>query len=328
MKTGFSPRSTDAHAPATPPARMTLHQATGRARLGALLASTTVVFWGVLPLALKIVLRSLDSVTIIWFRMGFAALAVGSTLAWRRRLPPLRSIGRHGLALLAVAIGGIAVNFLTFMIGLDLTSPGNTQVLLQLGPVLLALGSLVVFKETYRRLQWLGLGVLAIGLGVFFSNQLRLLVSQVDRYLLGSAALVVASAAWASYGLAQKQLLRVLSAEGIMLCVYAGSFACFSLGATPSRIARLEPLELGMLLFCAANTLVGYGAFSNALHHWEASRVSAVLSLTPLATLAFTVLGATLVPQWVQAEPVSAWTLGGAATVVGGSLLVALGGRR
>ena len=307
---------------------MTLHQTTGRSRLGALLASTTMLFWGVLPLALKIVLRSLDSLTIIWFRMGVAALVVGSTLAWRRRLPPLRSLGRHGFALLAVAIAGIALNFMTFMIGLDLTSPGNTQVLLQLGPVLLALGSLVVFKESYRRLQWIGLGVLAMGLGVFFSNQLQLLVRQIDRYLLGSAALVVASTSWAAYGLAQKQLLRALSAEGVMLCIYVGCFACFSFGATPSRIVQLPPLGLGMLLFCAGNTLVGYGAFSNALHHWEASRVSAVLSLTPLATLGFTVLGATLAPEWVQAEPVSAWTLAGAATVVGGSLLVALGGRR
>ena len=307
---------------------MTLHQTTGRARLGALLASTTMLFWGVLPLALKIVLRSLDSLTIIWFRMGIAALVIGSTLAWRRRLPPLRSLGRHGLVLLAIAIAGIAVNFWTFMIGLDLTSPGNTQVLLQLGPVLLALGSLVVFKESYRPLQWIGLAVLAIGLGVFFSNQLRLLLSQIDRYLLGSASLVIASASWAAYGLAQKQLLRALSAEGVMLCIYVGCFTCFSFGATPSRIAQLPPLELGMLLFCAANTLVGYGAFSNALHHWEASRVSAVLSLTPLATLGFTMLGATFVPQLVHAEPVSAWTIGGAATVVGGSLLVALGGRR
>jgi drug/metabolite transporter (DMT)-like permease len=106
-----------------------------------------------------------------------------------------------------------------------------------------------------------------------------------------------------------------------MLCIYVGCFACFSFGATPSRIVQLPPLGLGMLLFCAGNTLVGYGAFSNALHHWEASRVSAVLSLTPLATLGFTVLGATLAPEWIQTEPVSAWTLAGAATVVGGSLL-------
>lgn len=74
--------------------------------------------------------------------------------------------------------------------------------------------------------------------------------------------------------------------------------------------------------------MVGYGAFSNALHHWEASRVSAVLSLTPLATLAFTLLGERFFPDVVRAEPVSAGTVVGAAIVVAGSLLVALGGRR
>lgn len=307
---------------------MTLHTTTGRTRLGATLAATTMLVWGVLPLALKVVLRSLDASTIIWFRMGVSALTIGALLAWRGRLPPLRGLGAHGLGLLAVAVAGIALNFWTFMVGLDLTSPGNAQVLVQLGPVLLALGSLVVFRESYRRLQWIGLGVLAIGLAVFFSNQLALLVRSVDRYLFGSAMLVVASATWAAYGLAQKQLLRSLSAEGVMFCVYAGCFVCFSFAATPAAIPSVPGLELGMLLFCAANTMVGYGAFSNALHHWEASRVSAVLSLTPLATLAFTVAGAHFFPEVVQAEPVSAWTIGGAATVVGGSLLVALGGRR
>lgn len=307
---------------------VTLHQTTGRSRLGFALALTTMLCWGVLPMALKIVLRSLDALTIIWFRMGFAAILLGAVLASRRRLPRLRGLDREGILLLLVAIGGIAGNFWSFMVGLDLTSPGNAQILVQLGPVLLALGSLVVFKESYARLQWIGLAVLVVGLCVFFSNQLALLVAQIDRYLLGSAMLVVAAATWAAYGLAQKQLLRSLSAEGVMLCIYVGCFACFSIGAAPSRIASMPPLDLALLLFTAANLLIGYGAFSNALHHWEASRVSAVLSLTPLATLAFTVLGAILVPDVIQGEPVSPWTVAGAATVVGGSLLVALGGSR
>jgi len=307
---------------------MKLHTTTGRSRLGATLATTTVVVWGILPLALKLVLRVLDASTIIWFRMGVSALTIGALLAWRGRLPRLRDLGAGGFALLAVAFAGIAVNFWTFMVGLDLTSPGNAQVLVQLGPVLLALGSLVVFRERYRRLQWIGLGVLALGLAIFFSNQLALLVRDIDRYLVGSAMLVVAAATWAAYGLAQKQLLRTLSAEGVMLCVYAGSFLCFAPAATPSAIAHAPGLELGVLLFCAANTMVGYGAFSNALHHWEASRVSAVLSLTPLATLAFALLGERFFPDLVQTEAVSAGTIVGAAIVVAGSLLVALGGRR
>lgn len=307
---------------------MTLHTTTGRWRLGATLACTTMLVWGMLPLALKLVLRVLDPTTIIWFRMGVSALLIGSLLAWRRRLPRLDTLSGRGWALLLIAVGGIAANFWAFMIGLDLTSPGNAQVLSQLGPVLLALGGLVVFGEHYRRLQWIGLAVLATGLGVFFSNQLRLLLTQLDRYLLGSAMIVLAAATWAAYGLAQKQLLRVLSAEGIMVCIYAGSFLVFSPLATPSRVLELPRFEMLVLLFCAVNTIVGYGAFSNALHHWEASRVSAVLSLTPLATLTFAMLGERIAPSVMHTEPVSAWTIGGAVIVVAGSLLVALGGRR
>jgi len=307
---------------------MPLHTTTGRWHLGAALACTTTLVWGVLPLALKIVLEVLDATTIIWFRMGVSALLVGGLLAWRRRLPRLRVLDGRGWALLAVAVGGIAANFWAFMVGLDLTSPGNAQVLSQLGPVLLALGGLVVFGERYRRLQWIGLGVLATGLGVFFSNQLGLLVTQLDRYLLGSAMIVLAAATWAAYGLAQKQLLRSLSAEGIMLCIYVGSFLAFSPLAAPSRVPEIPRLEMVVLLFCAVNTIVGYGAFSNALHHWEASRVSAVLSLTPLATLGFAEIGERIAPSVVHGEPVSAWTIGGAVIVVAGSMLVALGGRR
>jgi hypothetical protein len=54
---------------------MTLRTTTGRVRLGATLAATTMLVWGVL--ALKVKLRSLDSPTIIWFRMGVSAWTIG-----------------------------------------------------------------------------------------------------------------------------------------------------------------------------------------------------------------------------------------------------------
>jgi drug/metabolite transporter (DMT)-like permease len=74
------------------------------------------------------------------------------------------------------------------------------------------------------------------------------------------------------------------------------------------------------------NTLVAYGAFASALEHWEAARVSAVIALTPLATLAFSSLAPSFCPRASRAEALSAPS--GAALVVGGSLLVALAGRR
>lgn len=306
---------------------MALHQPTGRRRLGFALAGVTMLLWGLLPLALKLVLRSLDAVTITWFRFGVASLALGAGLAWRGRLPAVASLGRSGWALLAVAVLGLSANFLAFLVGLDLTTPGNAQILIQLAPMLFGLGGLVVFKERYARLQWLGLAVLGLGLVLFFSSQLCAPATEIDRYLLGSAMLVVAAVTWAAYGLAQKQLLRALPTQPLMLCIYVGCFLCFSPGAHPTAIPRLAAPELGVLLFCAANTLVAYGAFASALHHWEASRVSAVLALTPLATLAFSLLGAALLPEVIHTEAVSASSITGAAAVVAGSLLVTLGAR-
>ena len=73
---------------------------------------------------------------------------------------------------------------------------------------------------------------------------------------------------------------------------------------------------------------MAYGAFAAALNHWQASRVSAVLALTPLSTLAFSVLAEAFWPDVFHAERISWTSLAGAAAVVGGSLLVTLAGRR
>jgi drug/metabolite transporter (DMT)-like permease len=308
-----------------------LHQPSGRSRLGFALAALTMLLWGVLPLALKQALRSLDAVTITWFRFGVASLVLGAFLASRGALPPIGRLGRPGWTLLAVATLGLAANFLAFLVGLDLTSPANAQVLIQLAPMLLGLGSLVVFRERYAPVQWVGLAVLAGGLLAFFSSQLGQLSAEAaaeDRYLLGSGLLVFAAVTWAGYGLAQKQLLRALPSQALMLCIYVGCFLCFAPGARPAAIPSLSAGDLGVLLFCAANTLVAYGAFASALNHWEASRVSAVLSVTPLATLGFSLLGAALFPAAIHPERVSPASVAGAAAVVAGSLLVTLGARR
>ena len=307
---------------------MELHRPSGRVGTGLVLALTTMVLWGVLPLVLEVVLRALDPVTITGFRFGVSAVAMVVWLGARGALPRLRRLSGTGWALLAVATLGLAANYLAYLVGLDLTSPANAQVLIQTAPLLLALGGIVVFRERFTPLQWLGFAVLVCGLGAFFASQLRELAAEITRYLRGVAVIGVAAVTWAGYGLAQKQLLRSLSSQGIMLCIYAGCFLLFLPGTELSRVAELDGAALFALLFAAANTLVAYGAFAAALEHWEASRVSAVLSLTPLATLGFAALGHAWLPAWVPPEALSATSLLGAALVVAGSMTISLGGRR
>ena len=57
---------------------MALHQASGRWKLGLLLALVTAACWATLPVALKITLGALDPYTLTWFRF---VLAGGALLA-------------------------------------------------------------------------------------------------------------------------------------------------------------------------------------------------------------------------------------------------------
>jgi drug/metabolite transporter (DMT)-like permease len=304
-----------------------LHRPSGNSALGFGFAATTMLLWGVLPLALKHVLGLLDAVTITWFRFLFATVVLG-LLLWRRgALPPLRSFGRGIWLLFAVATAGLAANYIAYLVGLDWTTPANSQVLIQMAPLLLALGGIFVFGEHFTPVQWLGFGVLVSGLALFSWSQLGALVSVLDTYVAGVGMLVIAAVTWAGYGLAQKQLLHHLPSQAVMLLIYAGCTVCFFPFAAPETLAPLDTAAWLVLLFCAANTVVGYGAFAAALEHWEASRVSAVLSVTPLATLGFAVLARLWVPGSVPPEHLALESFLGAGLVVLGSLTTSLGGR-
>lgn len=307
---------------------MPLHQSSGRWRLGLALSLLTVLLWGVLPIALKVTLQALDVYTVTWFRFSAAFGLLAIYLAGRRKLPSLQQIRSASLGLLAIATICLGLNYLFFLQGLALTSANNAEVLIQLAPVMFGLGAIAIFKERYTARQWAGMSVLVLGLVLFFNEQLQSLITETSKYLLGSRVLVLAAIAWAVYALAQKQLLQKLSSFSIMLIIYGGCALMFSPFATPATILSLNPLHLGMLLFCGLNTLVAYGAFAEALEHWEASRVSAVLALAPLVTLATVEIVSSLMPGLIAPEPLTFLGVFGAILVVGGCVAIALGRKR
>ena len=50
-------------------------------------------------------------------------------------------------------------------------------------------------------------------------------------------------------------------------------------------LPQLSNLQWALLAFCGVNTLIAYGSFAEAMAHIEASKVSAILALTPLITV-------------------------------------------
>jgi drug/metabolite transporter (DMT)-like permease len=305
-----------------------MHKLSGRWKLGLAFAVVTAAFWGVLPIALAIVLRTVDPVTLTWLRFLTAALMLGGILGGLRQLPRLSSLDAKGWLVLGLALCGLAGNFVIYVIALGHASPTINQVVTQLSPILLMLGGIVVFHERFSWIRWAGFVLLLVGLPLFFNRRLPELANVHSGLGLGVALLVLASVVWATYGLAQKWMLRRLQAQQILLLLYIGSAIVLLPAAHPASILKIDTLQTWMLVFCCANTVVAYGAFAEALKHWEASRVAATLTLTPLFTMVTMWILEHAAPGLVKPEQLNALSVFGALIVVGGSMLCALGASR
>jgi drug/metabolite transporter (DMT)-like permease len=297
-------------------------------RLGFTLSLTTAVLWGLLPIALKVALEGMDPYTITWWRFAVAMAGLGAFLAWRGQLPRIAGAGRAAIVLLGIAMITLIGNYVLYLVALDHVTPSVTQVVIQLAPLLLLVGSVVVFGESLGRAQWAGFAVLVAGLALFFNDRLPELARPGEGLGLGVALTVAAAVSWAIYGLAQKKLHEHFSSQQVLWVIYVGAVLLLLPASAPLAIRELDGLQLGMLGFCCVNTLAAYGSFGEALHHWELSRVSAVIATAPLFTIgamwAVERSGLGLVP----AEPLNALAITGALLVVGGSAACALAARR
>lgn len=309
---------------------MIMHRASGQWRIGLLLTLFTALCWATLPIVLKIVLDELDPITLTWFRFVVAAMF---TTAWLRLRGGLRGpalgfagLGPHGWLMLLVAALMLVGNYVFYLFGVHYTTPVNAQLLIQLAPLLMALGGIWVFGERFTTGQWFGLALLVLGMSAFFADQLGA-ATRAPGYVLGASLVVVAAVVWAVYALLQKQLLVRLSSTQVLLCIYVIASLALLPFAQPSALLQLDATHWALLGFCAFNTIGAYGAFAEALVHWEASRVSAVIATTPLLCIGAAAVVAAVWPQWLEPERLTALGWVGAMLVVTGSAAASLLGR-
>lgn len=296
-------------------------------KLGLGFSLVTVIMWGLLPVALKAILDVMDPITISWYRFSLSAL-IAALWYGRRRRRELKQLafGRHWVLSLA-AVAGLIGNYVLYILGLNHINPGAAQILIQLAPLLLLVGSVAIFKERFSATQWLGVAVLCGGMLLFFHQRLNNVVLTSADYVTGLALIIGAAVTWCGYGLAQKQLLieQHHAQDLLLLICVAGTLALWPL-AEPQQIWRMDAVQLALLAFCGLNTIIAYGAFGLAMSYWQSSRVSAILPLAPLLTLAFTFV----LNHWqladMPAEPMDWLSSLGALLVVGGAIVAALPG--
>lgn len=303
-----------------------MSQLSGRWKVGLLLAMTTALLWGILPIALKTVMETLDPITTTFFRFALAALLLTPYFLKRNGYGGRARMGSKLLSprlLLQLLAAGLLLvgNYAMFIMGLNKTTAEATQLMIQVAPMLLLLSGVWLFGERLSRLQWLGVGAFATGLGLFFYPHIYDVFIATTSYGIGIIMVLVAAVLWTSYAILQKSLLKEFSSQETMVVFYWIGTAAFLPFSDFSTLPQLSNLQWGLLAFCGLNTLIAYGCFAEALVHIEASKVSAILALTPLITVA----SVHLIPvAGLVVEPITVLSLLGALLVVSGSMTTAL----
>ena len=294
----------------------------GRWKLGILLALSTATMWGVLPIALKGVLETLDPLTTTFFRFSLAAVLITPYLLVRRRLPNRGKLCSPRLFFQLLAAGLLlSGNYGLYIFGLERTSPEAAQVMIQIAPMLLLIAGVFLFKESFSSNQWLGFFAFGSGLILFFNHHLDDIFIDLNDYSLGLLMISLAAVCWTGYAIMQKILLQEFTSEETMLAIYWLGTLVFLPFCNFSTLGQLTGMQWTLLAFCGLNTIIAYGSFAEALVHIEASRVSATIALTPLLTVGIV----QLIPmEGITVEPLGVISLLGALLVVSGSITTAV----
>ncbi|MFL0796339.1 MAG: DMT family transporter [Cellvibrionaceae bacterium] len=296
--------------------------------MGFFYAFITALMWGLLPIGLKIHLEFLDASTLNWFRF-FVAGVFTATLLYRRNQLSFKKYLTPSLRLpLLIAALGLIGNYGFYAIGLQYIPPGTAQVVIQLAPSILLLGSLIFFKESFSLTQGVGFAIVFLGLALFFNHRLEEIFSQLGDYTIGILFVAAAAASWATYALGQKAVGSALSPQETLLGIYIVGTLFFTPAASPLEVIDFTLFQWLIFAFVAANTIIAYGAFAAAMDCWESSRVSAVLTLIPVLTLLGVTTLEAITPHYQSGEVITWLSWLGATTVVCGSLLAALGRKK
>lgn len=289
---------------------------------GILFASVTAFFWGFLAIALKIAVREVEPVTIVWIRfvIAFIILAIWQII----KNPSAFRIVLKPPVLLVFAALGLTWNYMSYMLGIHYTTPSNAQLFIQTGPIILAVSGFVLFKEKLRRNQLIGFILAVLGLFFFYRDQLSAFFDGQAKYNLGVLLTLSSALAWAVYAVLQKKLVVKYSPETLNLFLFGFPALLYIPFVNFEALFQLSWQWWLLLLFLGANTFIAYSCIAQALKYTEANKVSVIIIVNPVITFITMAILTELNVWWVAHERFSAITIVGAALVISGAILVSL----
>lgn len=287
---------------------------------GLLYTLITVVMWGVLAIALKVAVKVVDSPTIVWFRFSLAFSGMAIWAAYNE--PKALKILYKPSLILVISTLMLAWNYIGFMLGVQYTTPGNAQVAVQTGQIVLAIFGVVFFKERLSLIQGVGFLMALSGFWIFYQQHLTALPDNRAEYTKGMLLTVSAALTWAVYAAMQKKLVRHHPVTTLNIFIFGLPVLLYLPFVNFASLAHLSIGYWLLLIFLGANTLISYVCLSLALKYMEAGKVSVLLIMNPILT--FIIMGVLtwLQVSWIAPEHFSVLSVAGALIALLGAILV------
>lgn len=286
---------------------------------GVFFASVTAFFWGFLAIALKMATPVLDPLTIVWFRflVAFAVLFFYYLFTNKSYLQILTKPPMY----VVIASLGLGINYIAFLYGLKLTTPGTAQVIIQIGPIFLGVVGLVFFKEKISLRQGIGFLIAGIGMFLFYRQSINKMVGEEEMFNMGILWIVVAAMAWVVYATFQKQLVKTYSGQQLNLFIFGLPVLLFLPFIKPSGFLDLTFGNWMLMIYLGINTLIAYGCLSLAFKYLEANKISIIVTMNPILTFIFIGLLTAFEVTWIEPETFTPQAIIAALLVVGGAIL-------
>ena len=291
-------------------------------RKGIIFAIITALLWGLLAIGVKIVLTEVNAITVVWVRMSIAMLFVGGYFLVKR--PSAFRVFSKPPKLIWVAAIGLAFNYIGYAQGIDWAGPASTQVVIQLGPVILCIAGFFLFKEKFVLRQIGGFILAFIGLLFFYKQQIGSMDGGQDTFLKGILATVFGAIAWSTYSITQKRLVTEHPVQQINLFLYTFSTMVYLPFVDFSDFVGLSPWMWGGLVFLGLNTLIAYGALGEALKYTDAGKVSVIIILNPIITFTLLAIMEASGVSFMVIEKIPFWAYVGAVMMLSGAALAVL----
>lgn len=286
---------------------------------GVIYASITAIFWGFLVIALKIATGIMDPLTIVWFRFLVAFFFLALYLLIKK--PAFFNILYNPPLYLIIASLGLGINYLAYLYGIKLTSPSVSQIIIQIGPIMLGIVGLVLFKEPISKRQALGFIVAGAGLFIFYRESLHQMIGNSELFNMGIIWIVVAAMAWVVYASLQKILVKKYDAQQLNLFLFGLPILLFLPFIQPAGFLELSPGNWMLMIYLGLNTLIAYGSLAMAFKYLEANKISVIITLNPIITFILMGVLTWMEVSWIEPEQLSLLSVFAACLVIAGAIL-------